>query len=95
MILSEACAKLAWAGEPELHYPNLDGLKVLRRMLRLEFTGTRVSQTRLATTDAFRKTPTSCKLLRVAETGSSDSVTLGLLLASLESLFYQTMALKA
>ena len=54
---------------------------------------TRVSQNRLATTNAFRKTPTSCKSLKVAETGSSDSVTLGLLLASLESLFYQRMAI--
>ena len=54
---------------------------------------TRVSQNRLATTNAFRKTPTSCKSLKVAETGSFDSVTLGLLLASLESLFYQRMAI--
>jgi hypothetical protein len=30
--------------------------------------------------------------MTVAETGSSDSVTLGLLLASLESLFYQRIA---
>jgi len=63
-------------------------------MLRLEFSpGPRVSQNRLATTNAFRKTPTSCKSLNVAQTGSSDSVTLGLLLASLESLFYQRMAI--
>ena len=57
------------------------------------FSRTRVSQNRLATTDAFRKTPTSCKSMKVAETGNSDSVTLGLLLASLESLFYQRMAI--
>jgi hypothetical protein len=52
-----------------------------------------VSQNRLAPTNAFRKKPTSCKSLKVAETGSSDSVTLGLLLASLESLFYQRIAI--
>jgi len=37
--------------------------------------------------------PTPCKSMNVAETGSSDSVTLALLLASVGSLFYQRMAI--
>jgi hypothetical protein len=52
-------------------------------MLCLElFSRSRVSQNRLATTDAFPKAPTSCKSMKVAETGNSDSVTPVLLLVA-------------
>ena len=91
--MAEACAKRAWAGRADLHYRHLDGVRVAPNAASRVLSRTRVSQNRLATTNAFRKTPTSCKSLKVAETGSSDSVTLGLLLASLESLFYQRMAI--
>jgi len=86
--MAEARAKLAWAREQSctIHI----GLKELRRILRLAlFYRTRV-ENRLGTTDAFWKMRTHfLQGNEVAETGSSDSVTLGLLLASLESLFYQ------
>jgi len=61
--------------------------------MRLEsFPRTRVSRTDWPTTDAFRKTPTSCESVKFAVTGSFDSVTLGLLPTSLESPFYRKMA---
>ena len=54
-----------------------------------------VGDVKLASGFEYRHIPENahfCKSMTVAETGSSDSVTLGLLVASLEALFYQRMA---
>jgi hypothetical protein len=91
--MAEACAKRAWAGRADLHYRHLDGVQGCAECcVSSSLPDTSVAEP-IGHHHAFRKTPTSCKSLKVAETGSSDSVTLGLLLASLESLFYQRMAI--
>jgi hypothetical protein len=86
--MARGSCQAAWACEQSctIHI----GLKELRRILRLAlFYRTRV-QNRLGTTDAFWKMRTHfLQGNEVSETGNSDSVTLGLLLASLESRFYQ------
>jgi len=82
-----------WRGGGEPSCTIHIGLKGLRRMLRLElFSGPSVAEP-IGRHRLIRKTSTSCKSIGVAETGSSDSVTLGLLLATLNRSFTRKWAL--